>query len=160
MLAKKSDGSFYTVEELAGAAEQTLNESYKLANSTLVGVVQMKGESGGSVAAFRDDQGGQAFAYQLDLPTQGGTITFDLGYNGTQTDTVDLVQTVRAGTLPVAPSIDAQSGYIFTGWDQDYNEVTGDMTIRAQYVKEEEMASFGIFTESQLASLSGSAMIS
>ncbi|MGJ8677981.1 MAG: hypothetical protein ACSHX0_10725 [Akkermansiaceae bacterium] len=159
LLAKKEDGSFYTVEELAGAAEQALNQSYKLANSTLVGVVQMKGESGGSVAAFRDDQGGQAFAYQIDIPTQGGTITFDLGSNGIQSDTTDLVQTVLAGTLPLAPSVTPEDGYIFVGWDQDYNEVTGDMTIRAQYVRESELSSYGIFTADQLESISGSLIL-
>ncbi|MDB2673884.1 hypothetical protein N9Y81_02920, partial [Akkermansiaceae bacterium] len=71
LIARKGDGSFFAQHELAGPLEQQVNQSMKLADATIVGVVQMKGESGGSVAAFRDDQGGQAFSYQLAIPYPG-----------------------------------------------------------------------------------------
>lgn len=153
LLARKSDGSFYSKEELAGTGEQMVNQSVRLADSTLVGVVQMSGHSGGSVAAFRNDQGGQAFAYQIDIPTFGGTVEFDLGLNGSAADGTDLVQMVRAGTLPQPPPVTPKEGYLFVGWDQDHNVVTGDMTVRAQYVKVEDMALFGIYSLDQIQTL-------
>jgi len=159
LIARKPDGSFYSKEELAGTAEQAVNQSVNLADSTLVGVVQMKGESGGSVAAFRDDQGGQAFAYQIDIPTFGGTITFDLGLNGSAADDTELVQMVRAGTLPQPPPINPRDGYLFVGWDQDSNVVTGDMTIRAQYVKLEDLALYGIYRLDEIETMTAGTAI-
>lgn len=153
LLARKPDGSFYSLEELAGRGEQMVNQSVRLEDSTMVGVVQMKGESGGSVAAFRNDQGGQCFAYQLDIPTFGGTIEFDLGLNGNAADETELVQQVRAGTLPQPPAVAPKEGYLFVGWDQDPNVVTGDMTIRAQYVKREDMALYGIYSLDEIETM-------
>lgn len=68
LLARKDDGSFYTADELAGTGEQAVNQSVALADATLIGVVQHKGESGGAVAEVEADQGGQVFIFSLDLP--------------------------------------------------------------------------------------------
>jgi hypothetical protein len=153
LIARQSNGKFYTPEQLIGPSEQAVNQSVKLADSTLVGVVQMKGESGGSVAAFRDDQGGQAFAYKIDVPTMGGTIVFELGPNGNQSDETDLTQRVRAGMLPQPPAVTPAPGYLFLGWDQDPNVVTGDMNLRALLVKETDLASCGFMTMEQIESM-------
>lgn len=153
LITKKPDGSFYSMEELAGTGEQLVNQSVNLSDSTMVGVVQMRGESGGSVAAFRNDHGGQCFAYQLDFPTFGGRIEFDLGLNGSAADDTSLVQSVRAGTLPQAPPVTPREGYLFVGWDQDPNVVTGDMTIRAQYVRINEMALYGIYSVDEIQTM-------
>jgi hypothetical protein len=153
LITRKPDGSFYSLEELAGTGEQMVNQSVNLSDSTMVGVVQMRGHSGGSVAAFRNDHGGQCFAYQLDFPTMGGRIEFDLGLNGTLADDTDLVQRVRAGSLPQPPPVTPREGYLFVGWDQDPNLVTGDMTIRAQYVRIEDMPVCGIYSLEQMEAL-------
>ena len=68
LLAKKDDGSFYSVEELAGTGEQNVNSSLPLAETTLIGVVQHSGESGGVVSELNADQGGQIFMFNLALP--------------------------------------------------------------------------------------------
>ncbi len=68
MITKKSDGSFYTMEELAGVGEQQINETVSLADSTFFGVVQHKGESGGMVEQVKGDQGGQLFLFNMNLP--------------------------------------------------------------------------------------------
>lgn len=70
LLARKDDGSFYTVEELAGTGEQAVNQSLPLVEQTLIGVVQHKGESGGAVAEVQADQGGQVFIFDLRLPEE------------------------------------------------------------------------------------------
>jgi hypothetical protein len=150
LITRKEDGSFYSMEELAGPGEQMVNQSVNLSDSTMVGVVQMRGESGGSVAAFRNDHGGQCFAYQLNVPTFGGTVAFDLGLNGSAADDTELVQMIRAGSLPQPPPVTPREGYLFVGWDQDPNVVTGDMTIRAQYVRIEDMPLYGIYSLDQM----------
>jgi hypothetical protein len=68
-VTRKADGSFFTKEELAGPGEQRVNASVPLNDSTFLGVVQHKGESGGTIAEHEADYGGQIFVFQLDLPT-------------------------------------------------------------------------------------------
>lgn len=70
LLAKKDDGSFYSVEEIAGTGEQEINGSLPLAEQVLIGVVQQKGESGGPVEAVQADQGGQVFIFNLNMPEE------------------------------------------------------------------------------------------
>ena len=44
------------------------------------------------------------------------------------------VEQVEEGKDAVGPDTDPErDGYTFTGWDQDYTNVTGDMTVKAQY---------------------------
>ena len=70
LVAKKANGSFYTIDELAGTAEQMINSSIPTNESTFIGVVQHAGESGGDVAANKSDQGGQVFMFRLNLPSK------------------------------------------------------------------------------------------
>lgn len=70
LVAKKANGSFYTIDELAGPGEQMINASIPTNESTFIGVVQHAGESGGAVAANKGDQGGQVFMFRLNLPSQ------------------------------------------------------------------------------------------
>ena len=42
-------------------------------------------------------------------------------------------QIVEYGAAAVPPADPVRTGYTFTGWDQDYKNVTGDMTVKAQY---------------------------
>ncbi|MEL6587687.1 MAG: hypothetical protein AAFQ50_13670 [Pseudomonadota bacterium] len=68
MLAKKGDGSFYTMEELAGTGEAAINATIPINEHILMGVVQHRTKSGGQVADVEADRGGQVFMYQLNLP--------------------------------------------------------------------------------------------
>jgi len=69
LVATKSNGSFYTMDEVAGTGQAAINASLPLAEHLLIGVVQHKGESAGAVAEVQADQGGQLFMFNLDLPT-------------------------------------------------------------------------------------------
>ncbi|MEX1295878.1 MAG: calcium-binding protein [Candidatus Limnocylindrales bacterium] len=71
LVATKEDGSFYSMDELAGTGEQDVNGSLPLSEQVLIGVVQHRGESGGAVADIEADQGGQLFIFDLDLPVGG-----------------------------------------------------------------------------------------
>lgn len=70
LVAKKADGSFYTQEELAGTGAQEVIGSLPLAEQTLLGVVQHRGESGGIVEDRLADWGGQIFLFNVDLETE------------------------------------------------------------------------------------------
>ena len=65
LVAKKQDGSFYTAQELAGTGEQAIISNIKLEKQTLIGVVQMPGESSGAVASGKADYGGQIFLFNM-----------------------------------------------------------------------------------------------
>ncbi|SLN39608.1 hypothetical protein [Roseisalinus antarcticus] len=70
LLARKDDGSFYTMQEIAGTGQQEIIGTVPLNEQTLMGVVQHRSESGGAVAEGRADNGGQIFMFSLQLPEQ------------------------------------------------------------------------------------------
>ena len=67
LIAKKADGSFYTVEELQGTARQEIRGSKSLSEQTYIGVVQARPESSGDVEAKGGDAGGQIFQFNIKL---------------------------------------------------------------------------------------------
>ena len=56
------------------------------------------------------------------------TVTFK-DYDGSTLKT----QNVNAGNAATAPASPSRSGYTFTGWDKTFDNVTGDLTVTAQY---------------------------
>ncbi len=60
------------------------------------------------------------------------TVTFLGGDNGSLTS-VNAVQTVASGGSAVEPIVTANTGWIFTGWDVPFTNVTSDITVTAQY---------------------------
>jgi subtilisin-like proprotein convertase family protein len=61
------------------------------------------------------------------------TVTF-VDFDGTVLDT----QTVDHGEAATAPADPVRPNYIFTGWDVTFDNVTGDLTVTAQYVAGED----------------------
>lgn len=68
MLTEKAPGVFYSMAELAGTGTADVEQTVNLNDSVFMGVLQHRGESHGPVNTFRCDQGGQIFAFSLDLP--------------------------------------------------------------------------------------------
>ena len=62
------------------------------------------------------------------------TVTFVIGTNGARSGGGELVQTITHGAAAIAPSILANSGWIFTDWDMAFQNVTTDLEIIATYV--------------------------
>jgi uncharacterized repeat protein (TIGR02543 family) len=56
------------------------------------------------------------------------TVTFK-DHDGTELKT-QKVEHGRAATAPTAPT---RTGYTFTGWDKEFTNITGDLTVTAQY---------------------------
>jgi Divergent InlB B-repeat domain/Bacterial Ig domain len=61
------------------------------------------------------------------------TVTFDVGTNGTHTGGGALVQAVNHGSAATAPTITPNVNYLFLGWDAAFTNVTGNLTVHAQY---------------------------
>ena len=64
------------------------------------------------------------------------TVTFDLGSYGTRTGGGALTQTVGNGESAIAPEVSGISGWVFTGWDVDFDSVVDDLIVTAQYEPE------------------------
>ena len=63
------------------------------------------------------------------------SVTFSLGEHGTRIGGGALSQAVTNGCAAVAPVLSVANGYDFDGWDASFDHVTGDMTVRASYVR-------------------------
>ena len=64
--------------------------------------------------------------YEMPNPTY--TVTFK-DWDGTTLKT----ETVEEGASATAPNNPSRDGYNFTGWDKTFTNVTGDLTVTAQY---------------------------
>jgi len=154
LVARKPDGGFYSPAELLGAGEQQVNETMKLEEQVLIGVVQHRGESAGPVSRFRADWGGQLFMFGIkDINPMGGVVTFDLGKRGSSLGGGALEQAVRAGEFVQAPGVLPEAGWRFAGWDTNFDQVSGDMIVTAQYVNEATANDFDLFSSDQLQAL-------
>lgn len=71
--------------------------------------------------------------YEETVQVKTYTVTF-VDWNGTVLKT----QTVEEGSSATAPSSPSRVGYNFTGWDKDFTNITSDLTVTAQYTKNEE----------------------
>ncbi|MGI6752057.1 MAG: X2-like carbohydrate binding domain-containing protein [Anaerovoracaceae bacterium] len=69
------------------------------------------------------------YAVWKDIPKY--TVTF-VSYDDTVLDT----QTVEHGSDATAPADPIRDGYIFTGWDTDFSNVTSNLTVKAQWEAE------------------------
>ncbi len=61
-------------------------------------------------------------------------VTFDLG-NGSRSGGGALNQTVSEGGAAIAPTVTPPAGYTFSGWDRTFTNVTGNLTVTAQYTE-------------------------
>ncbi len=66
LIAKKDDGSFHSVNELAGTGRQNIRGAIPTAGQTYIGVVQARPESSGAVEASGGDAGGQIFMFTMN----------------------------------------------------------------------------------------------
>ncbi len=61
------------------------------------------------------------------------TVTFDLAGKGAVTDGGALSQTVNYGSGAIAPTVTANIGWTFTGWDKTFDNITETTNVIAQY---------------------------
>ncbi len=68
------------------------------------------------------------------------TVTFDPGANGV-VSSGSTVQVIPYGGSPVEPTITANAGFLFNGWDKVFDPVLTDMTVTATYLAIEAIPS-------------------
>jgi hypothetical protein len=61
-------------------------------------------------------------------------VTFDLD-GGAQTCQTPLEQEVQQGSGATAPEVSREGGWIFDGWDKDYDKVTDNITVTAKWLR-------------------------
>ncbi len=61
------------------------------------------------------------------------TVTFDLDGKAIRTGGGELVQQVVHGASATAPTVQANTGWTFTGWDALFDAITSNLTVIAQY---------------------------
>jgi hypothetical protein len=97
-------------------------------SATYPGAVDFNGQALPATGSW--DIGAMQYA---SVPTH--TVTFVEGANGSRTGGGALVQIVNDGDAAVAPTITPDPGYTFDGWDVAFDNVTGDLTVNAQYTQ-------------------------
>jgi uncharacterized repeat protein (TIGR02543 family) len=112
-----------------------------------VGLIEnMTGTTGTLVTATLQDFTGYVFYEHADTVTEGviagdESLVLRLFYNRSihtvsfvnWDETVLSTQDVSYGNAAIPPAVPAREGYIFTGWDGDYNNVTDDIAITTLY---------------------------
>lgn len=61
-------------------------------------------------------------------------------YNGDILST----QSVEYGSAAQAPAAPERDGYTFKGWDKKFDNITGDVTVTAKYIKNAEVSDIGV----------------
>ena len=69
-----------------------------------------------------------------DLGVAPFSVTFDLAGRGSHVGGGALTQTVVASDSAIAPLVEGNAGWYFTGWDVAFNNITHDLIVTAQYV--------------------------
>ncbi len=144
-----------TVAGTMGAADVTVDVTYSVNNYTLtINYVYADGtqaaETYTQTYTFVDTYSVNSpsiTGYTADVETVSGdfkdaknveaTVTYTInvydvkfvGFNNADLGT-QKVEYLGAATAPVAPTVE---GYTFTGWDEKFDSITGDLTVTAQY---------------------------
>ncbi len=74
----------------------------------------------------------QSYCKVYVTPAERFTVTFK-DYDGTVLKT----ETVKSGEAATAPEVPGREGYTFSGWDKSFDAVTENLTVTAQYTKDE-----------------------
>jgi len=78
-------------------------------------------------------------------PGPGSTVTYTVTFDpdgGIRIGGGQLTQTVSSGAAATAPIL-AREGYTFDGWDRTFTNVTANMTVKAQWLEDEEITDDG-----------------
>ncbi len=141
---KEIDGETYTFDE-----NGVLVAKYKVEFVDYDGTVlstQMINEAGSAAAPADPERTGYTFiGWDVDFTNITGDLTVTaqyeinsytvkfVDYDGTEIDT----QTVDYGFAATAPENPVRDGYKFAGWDQDFSNISSDLTVTALYTTED-----------------------
>ena len=118
--------------EIADSCEidwSSFNE--EIATVTNTGVVRALGTGKTRIAVEVTAPGGEPIAKSIELTVvaDGYKVTFIDGLTGKVIDE----QIVPEGEAAIEPTPPKHDGYVFIGWDEDFDDVTEDIVVRALY---------------------------
>ena len=126
-VASDAPAGTYTVKLSGTDVKDTNKQNITLTYVTGTVTVSAGSNPGGGNEGGND--GGNEGGETPPVPTTY-TVTFQ-DWNGTVLKT-EAVDSGKAATAPTDPS---RSGYVFIGWDKAFNNITGNLTVTAQYEK-------------------------
>jgi hypothetical protein len=117
--------------------EYGANQSYTIASDANYHIsdVLVDSVSTGAVTSYQFTNVKSAHTIVANFALDTYNVNFDLAGYGTRADGGALSQTVNYGSGASEPSITANEGWIFTGWDKDFNNITDNTSVTAQYSK-------------------------
>lgn len=85
------------------------------------------------LTAYNGTHAGGVVATQTVHVINGYSVTFDLGEYGARTGGGELMQAVEVGQGAAAPAVLPNEGWLFQGWDADFNNVSSNTAVQAVY---------------------------
>ncbi|WP_309381220.1 InlB B-repeat-containing protein [Cerasicoccus frondis] len=110
-----------------------------------------------AIGATGDDKGGTSSgsAYIYDLAVPPLTVTFSLEDKGQRTGGGELSQLVVYQQAAIEPTVEAAEGWYFNGWNQNFSEVTKNLSIKANYLPLHtvnfDLGEYGTLTSGELS---------
>lgn len=131
----------YTGNETLGYSATGLPDGLEIdqSNSAISGTPTQAGSYAVTATVSEQDGGALTDSANFTITIQGSrplpryTVTFDPA-GGIRTGGGGLSQSVEEGQAAIAPIV-KRVGYTFFGWDRDFSNVTGDMTVRALWTE-------------------------
>merc|ERR1719197_426193 len=151
LVAKDANGNFLPMAQTTGSNLAATNAGIALNDKLLVGVIQAGGESGGQAAKVKADNGGQIFAYQLNIPSAPVnlvTIGKTSGLIAVASDSITPAGDNKDGdvnwqylqgmkAIATVGEVDSDHGYPITGWPDGHAAwLLDDTTVRFAYQSE------------------------
>jgi uncharacterized repeat protein (TIGR02543 family) len=117
-----------TFDSAGGSEIEPLTQDYGTAIAALADPVKEGYDFEGWQPALPETMPAENLVLTAQWNIKTYTVTF-VDHDGTVLDT----QTVEHGKPATAPADPERDGYTFTGWDQLFDEITGDLTVTARY---------------------------
>jgi len=112
-----------------GTIEDTTTTTSDVGWEMVDGADNCKLTATGGTYVFKYNTDTKMLVVEFNPPSY--TVTF-VDYDGEILST----DTVVRGNAATAPADPVRDGYVFTGWDKEFTNVTGNITVKAQYVED------------------------
>jgi len=138
ILANASDADGDTISVLAVESTTSAGGTASLGESFITYTPPSGFSAGDVLTVTLDDGRGGGGSFDIDIivnPPTGSpyTVTFDLDGKATRTGGGPLSQMIEINQSALAPSVSANAGWIFQGWDVPFDHITGNLTVTARF---------------------------
>lgn len=115
--------------------EYGANQAFSITPDTnyRVSDVLVDGVSAGAITSYEFINVKQSHTISANFALHTHAVTFDLAGKGTREGGGELNQSVMHENGAIVPTVNANEGWIFCGWDKSFDNITADTTVTAQY---------------------------